>query len=1269
MKSDSRGQPNTVPRDSMNRRDPSRGPMFVLFFLSGISSLVYQIVWTRQLVLVFGNTLLATSTVLTAFMAGLAAGSFVLGKYIDVRPRPLVKLYAVLEAGIGVFALVFPLLLAVVIPLYAGLYRVLEGNIAVLNLVRFGVCFGLILMPTFLMGGTLPVLIKRFVQGGRGIGYQTGLLYGLNTAGAMIGCLASGYYLLRTLGMQKTTWVAVGINLAVAAIAWVLARGEDLAGSGEVPVRGDAGSGEKEPVHSARTIRWVLVGIGLSGFCALAYEVFWTRMLNLFLNNNIYSLTAILATFLAGITLGSLIYSQFLSRVRGEVMLFVWIEIGIGVLSYATPFVFSLLHSNLFFRQSEALTIVKTAVIMIAPTVLMGIAVPLAVQICRRGPRQEGTTVGTVYAVNTVGAILGAFAAGFVLIPAVGLHLGLIAVVSLNLLAGTLPLISEARPARRPVLAVAFVAVVAVVFLSAPTTLFRGLYQKYQPTADIVHYQEGKIANVVVYDFVKSGYKDLYLNAIEEASSRIWHVQLFKMLGSLPVMVHPDPGNALMIAFGAGMSAGACVDEVDELDCVDLNPDIAGVAEVFRHENRDVINNPGFNRIVNDGRNALLLNPKKYSLIISDATNPKTFDSWTLYTQEFYELVKERLEAEGVFCQWVVMPLPFDAMRILLNTFRSVFPHTSFWCIYGSSQCMMLGTPERLAIDYPEFSARLGPVLERVGLTEYGVQDTDKFLSYLLLGEDELEQALDGFARINTDDLPVAQFRIHGEVEGVRDFLDLLEHQTPILPYLTHLDGEEERVRATLGTYRSLARRLTLGFLLNNAGEYREAQEEAAAAGMSADENVKSALRYDSERKRYFSTRLAQGGDDANDHNNLGYIYWQEGDYERAIGELERAVELNPDFSNARANLARVYADSGLLDKATEEWLRVRDINPARGMQSTVRRQLKIVHILRKLRFQPDSPALYLALAEVHKASGEMVKEARATQMAADVSEGNVQIYRRLAGLYEDLEFVDIALETYEVLASLVPEDEGITARVEQFQQLQRDDSAKQTWLNSNEIVLADPQQPTDHPEACLAAGKLWGDYPFEGKIDSENLRRAATLYERSMDVRPEHLHAYVDGASIYEILGDYEHAASLWRLGLEKAPGNRLAENSIKRLELLEQLHGGPHGATRPAVLLKELAQLHNLNGDPEIAIGLMGEALESQPGDAWTWVRLGDSYLETGQLETAVNAFERALELGLEKAASSMIGERLDRVRELVTASHGRIKGNDDRPDSSSR
>ncbi|TFH65398.1 MAG: spermidine synthase, partial [Candidatus Zixiibacteriota bacterium] len=295
----------------MNEQRSYRYLVYTLFLLSGVSGLIYQIVWTRMLVLVFGNTMLATSTVLSAFMGGLAAGSYTLGRYIDHRPRPLIRVYALLEAGIGIFALLFPLVLQAVTPIYTGLYSAVEGNIILLNLVRFGVCFAIILVPTFLMGGTLPVLIKRFSAAGNRIGHETGFLYGLNTVGAVLGTIASGYFLLRVLGMQYTTWVGVFINLLVAGAAWMLwmARLEVSATATEEKLETSA-TGTSPPTYRSIETRMVLIGIGLSGFCALAYEVFWTRMLNLFLNNNIYSFTAILGTFLVGIAVGSLIYAR-----------------------------------------------------------------------------------------------------------------------------------------------------------------------------------------------------------------------------------------------------------------------------------------------------------------------------------------------------------------------------------------------------------------------------------------------------------------------------------------------------------------------------------------------------------------------------------------------------------------------------------------------------------------------------------------------------------------------------------------------------------------------------------------------------------------------------------------------------------------------------------------------------------------------------------------------------------------------------------------------
>jgi spermidine synthase len=460
--------------------------------------------------------------------------------------------------------------------------------------------------------------------------------------------------------MRRTTWLAVALNLGVAVAAWLLSAAER--GGGQAPTGETAPEEAEAPAHERLAVRAVLAGTGLSGFCALAYELLWTRMLNLFLNNNVYSFTAVLATFLPALPSEA----SILEPARG------WRPVLVRGLQLDRRgpgrLLFGLLQGALFSRQSDALTLAKTAVVAVVPTVLMGIALPSR-RICRRGPRLDGTTVGTVYAVNTVGSILGSFAAGFILVPHVGLHHALSIVVGLNLLGAFLAAVSVAAPRSRPVWAVGFTVVAATAVFGAPRTLFCDLYERAQPSAGILLYEEGRVANVVVYDFHKSGYKDLYLNAIEEASSRLWHVQLFKMLGILPVMVHDHAGRALMIAFGAGMSAGATAGHVASLDVVDLNPDVAGRA-VFAHENST---SPPSAAPRRERRPELAPpGPERYSVIISDATNPRpsTRGPSTRGSSTNQRSRWSRAGSSASGCG----PLARGRGQVLLVTFRQVFP-------------------------------------------------------------------------------------------------------------------------------------------------------------------------------------------------------------------------------------------------------------------------------------------------------------------------------------------------------------------------------------------------------------------------------------------------------------------------------------------------------------------------------------------------------------------------------------------------------------------
>ena len=1223
-------------RSPLDERQSYRYLIYSLFMLSGVSGLIYQIVWTRELVLVFGNTMLATATVLSAFMGGLAAGSYVLGRYIDSHPRPLIRVYAVLEAGIGVFGLLFPVMIMAATPIYAGLYGVVEGNIVLLNLVRFAVCFGIIAIPTFFMGGTLPVLIKRFASGENSLGHQTGFLYGLNTVGAVIGTVACGYILLRILGMQMTTWVAVAINLGVAVAAWFLGRraGEKPRAAVVEKVSSPV-TPQVQPMYSKATVRMVLIGIGLSGFCALAYEVFWTRMLNLFLHNNIYSFTAILATFLVGIAVGSLVYGKFLSRSVNQIRLFIWLEIGIGAISFATPFIFRMLHSSLFNNFNEALTLAKTSVIMIGPTIMMGIAVPLAIQICQRGANREGTSVGTVYAVNTIGAILGAFMAGFILLPTIGLHMGVILVASLNIIAGFLPLLSTARARLRPVWGAALAVIIAAMVVPAPSNLFRGLFQDAHPNADIVHYKEGKVANVLVYDFKKLGYKDFHLNAVNEASSRIWHVQLFKMLGLLPTLVHDNPTDALMIAFGAGMSAGATARNVESLDCVDLNPDIAGIAAAYTRENLDVINQPNFHQIVNDGRNALLLNERKYSLIISDATNPKMFDSWTLYSQEFYQLVKERLKPGGVFCQWAVMPLPGEAIKVILNTFRSVFPHMSFWSIHGSSQVLMLGTPERLEIDYNDLAKRLEPLYDDAGLAEFGIDTPEKFLSFFLLGEDGVSRMLTDFDLISTDDLPHAQFYINQDSTGTDNCLDLVRYQESIVPYMKKDSPVPETFVPTMTAYEDIARRLNIGWLIGDLTRFAEAAVVADDAGLD-DANVAHHLNYCPEKMRHFQARLVTHPEDVTARNWVGSIHLKRHEYEQAEREFKKVIELKPDHTFARMNLAMTYLETGRIDSAVSALMEVRKLSPTRNILNVVNQQLGKARILRKMAYQPDSPELARSLGIAYYNEGRILDAVRSYRRAAELSNNDPSVLYNLARICERHEYVAEAALVYEKLSAQQLDQEAMTANSRLFAGLNQDPAQLRTWLNER-LVVPEPRQDTEeHPPSCDEALAIWNELDPDGAVDTTNLRRAAELYEQSTVVSPDDLHAYADAAVLFEELHDFEHAAELWNGAVQIRPDLTFIPQHINRLRAMAQLERTDAGSPEKAALLVDVARDFRAVNEPERAVAYLRQSLALDSSREAVWLALAETSAEAGMYAEAIAAADRALSIrpGLEEA-----------------------------------
>jgi tetratricopeptide (TPR) repeat protein len=800
------------------------------------------------------------------------------------------------------------------------------------------------------------------------------------------------------------------------------------------------------------------------------------------------------------------------------------------------------------------------------------------------------------------------------------LHLGVIIVASLNIIAGFLPLLASAKAARRITYAVSSAVVVILMFVTAPPHLFRDLFQEQHPNADILVYKEGKVANVLVYDFKKLGYKDFHLNAVNEASSRLWHVQLFKMLGILPTLVHDHPTDALMVAFGAGMSAGATATNVESLDVVDLNPDIQGVAAAYTRENLDVINQPNFHQIVNDGRNALMLSDKQYSLIISDATNPKMFDSWTLYSKEFYETVKSRLKPGGVFCQWALIPLPADAINVLLNTFRSVFPHISFWVIHGSSQVLMLGTPERLEFDYYELAKRLEPLYQKTDLAEFGIDSPEKFLSFFMLGEDGVEQMLKGYDKISTDDLPHAQFHITQDEEGYDNCLDLVRYQESIARYMKEPENLPDSFFTKMAALEDIGRRLDLAFLTRENNRFAEAEVVADEAHLY-DANVAHHLNHCPEKKRHFERRLETHPDDATAHNWLGNICMLDQEYDRALEQLHLALELEPDHAYARMNLAMTLVEVGRYDEAVQTLLDLTHRNPNRPIQRTASTLLKRIRLLRELEFTPNDAQLHRSLGLLYFNDGEPLRAIEEYRKSIRLGDESGETLYNLARIYEKIELVNEAADAYSELAKRLPDNIEVAQKGLFFTTLENNPDQKRDWLNQH-IVIPDLTPVTsDHPATCDEALELWRGEDPEMMVDTATLIKVAALFDESTRSKPDDLHAYIEAATIYESIGQYDQAKEDWLGAFKQKPDLKVYETNARRADILKSLTTVDQASLVRYQLLLELAYTYQQAGSFERAMSALQDASRIDSTNSALKLRMAETALMTGQFEMALN------------------------------------------------
>ena len=933
--------------------------VWLIFLLSGASGLVYEVIWTRQLTLLFGSTVFATSTVLTAFMAGLALGSYYFGRLADREKRPL-RLYALLEVGIGAFALIWPLLLSVLNAIYILAYRGLDAEFYSLSLIRFVLSFLVLLVPSTLMGGTLPILSRFFVNRLEKLGLNVGALYALNTFGAVVGCVAAGFFLIQFLGVQASIYFAAAINFGVAITAFLLDRRSGQiteTGGDETQETQTASESAPADTGSVPVFRLVLWAFAVSGFCALSYEVFWTRILVFFLGSTTYAFSTMLAAFLFGIALGSFIFAWVADRLKALVNLFGLVQIGIGLAAVALIPAFGGLYDisstlQSMFGGGRFWSFVACVIVMSVPTLLMGISFPLVARIYTVNAAKLGRSIGNVYALNTVGSILGAFCAGFILIPLIGIRPGIVLMAMLNVITGCVLILRNEKRSRffngaavgGTVLTVG-IAVIILFVANKPLFLKSAIFRTQRPGDTVIDYKEEVDATVTTLKDDEDVYR-LYVDTNQAADASRWDSPSHRVIAHLPLLLHPNPKRALVVGFGMGVTSYSITQHGVRVDAVEISKGVIDSARAhFSHVNHDVLDNPLFSHSVNDGRNYILMTERKYDMISTGIIHPLvSAGSSNIYTADFYRLCQRILTDDGIMCQWVPLHrVPEEHYKTIVRTFVKVFPHTTLWYKYTPDFVILIGTPRPLRINYNDFLARAQIPSIREGLAHDDL-DGMSLLDSFMMGEKRVLEYV-GEGRIHTDNHPLLEFFRTQDLANTT------------AANVAGMTKHRERVTSYLDNY-------------------------GRTMGEKAEVRRKSRV--------YFNATQKLIG---------GQIEYAKGQYDRAAGLLNQAVAINPDDDTIRYNL-RVVAD--LFNKEYQGELKQLEQLVKQAQQK-----------------DPKDAEGYFQLAVIYEGQGKLEEAGEALEQAIDLAPDQVHFFLLLGPIYERQDRFDEALRTYQRLETV----------------------------------------------------------------------------------------------------------------------------------------------------------------------------------------------------------------------------------------------------------
>ena len=928
----------------------------IIFFFSGLSALVYQLLWMRHLGFIFGNTVYASATVLTAFMGGLAIGSHLFGRWAERIKHPI-KTYALLEWITAGYALLLPFGFQGIQFVYRAAYQHVSDDLIVLTPLRFILAVVILLVPTIAMGGTLPLIIRGIAREEPSFGSRLGWLYGVNTLGAVAGVWLSGFYLIPVIGLTSTNGLAAATDIIAGLGAWMLATRHKTLLTDFIEPKRPAFPWRLMPFAS----RYAIAVATFCGFISLALEVIWFRALILVFGSTTYSFTVMLGVFLLGMALGSLLIAPLLDRIKNLLPFLAATLALIGGFTLwsmyrfdrGPEFLLNYLNGRSFSwsAMNEARFLIALSHLAL-PALLFGVAFTMATRIVRRDEDSSSGSVGMVYALNTVGAVAGSFAGGFLMLPNLGMEGSLLLIAGGALVFGfaSLILCAPSQPVRLASTALAL-ALGMYIFIFPPTWNKHAIsagafFGAFNFVADgkvifrekllsdrLLHYKES-IASTVSVHIGDDEQKFFCVDGKTEADQGTRGMVVQRMIGHLPMLFHPNPRKAMNLGLGAGVSFGALgTYPLDHLEVVEIEPAVSIAARVWGKLNHDIIDNSRAIITINDGRNHLFCTTNYYDVITSDPFEPVVGGAGHLFTVNHFANARKRLNDGGIMCQWIPMyEMTGEDYLTIVRSFVSVFPETALF--YTGFDTLLLGFKDTMSLDPSVLRRNFEIPSVRSSLENVGFTSPEMILG-MFVADLSRHPEFVGSGPLNSDDKPIIEFSTpKSQLRYTTDENQaaLLEVFTPIPEtWFANLDEdladrlrkEHEAVRLMLeaGVLRARGDSENAFIVLAKANEIAPQNpvvknEMVAMLSSSAQTLRKSGEREEAARQFQAALQL-----DPNDFWSLYYLVelgMQAGQAEFAGRVLDQALARYPESPLMKAQKAKYAYTMGDTPQALE---------------------------------------------------------------------------------------------------------------------------------------------------------------------------------------------------------------------------------------------------------------------------------------------------------------------------------------------------------------